>query len=59
MSSATLIDVIRRTSYVYIVIEYRKSTGMRTVNSHVEMRDIALRAGNDGDTAGRVHQYRL
>lgn len=48
--SVTLIGVIRQTSYVYIVIEYRRSTGMRIVNRCVKMWDIAIRTRTDGDT---------
>jgi len=56
-SFTTLIGAIRWTDYVYIVIEYRRSTGMRTVNEHVKMRDIVLRRKRPA--AGHVHQYRL
>jgi len=50
-SSTTLIGATRRASYVYIVIEYRRSSRTRTVNGHVKIRDIALRGKRRvGDT---------
>lgn len=44
------------TNYVYIVIEYCRSTGTRTVNGHVKMRDIT-RGKQRRHIARHVHQY--
>lgn len=58
-SSATLIGAIRRPSYVYIVIEYRRSTGTHCQRARQNARYRVTREATAAQAAGRVHQYRL